>query len=244
MMTTTKHAKRFASSSRYSMSQTALTQTPHPATWALPRSRMPEGAIAMIICSCNVLSDHDARLRLLRQAAECIVLALPGKTYVPTFSVRRRSRYSTSLAHPAARGSASRGQSRAKRNRIDPRSRPPRGKCLARDCGHTGWGTHDKRLAGISSPSRVRFRSGRLSRPEGHWGMPAAGVFIGKCRASSCWYLCWYRQQSTTKLVSNSKGYGSRQLSARGTTEKNNNNNNNLSQWFDSGFLRKTFAMH
>ncbi|MHC2331689.1 hypothetical protein [Bradyrhizobium sp. USDA 4454] len=60
-MTTTKHAKRFASSSRYSMSQTALTQTPHPATWALPRSRMPEGAIAMIICSCNVLSDHDVR---------------------------------------------------------------------------------------------------------------------------------------------------------------------------------------
>jgi hypothetical protein len=61
MLTTTKRAKRFASSSSYSMSRTALTWTPHPATWVLLRSRMPEGAIGMIICSCNVISDHDVR---------------------------------------------------------------------------------------------------------------------------------------------------------------------------------------
>jgi hypothetical protein len=35
--------------------------------------------------------------------------------------------------------------------------------------GHNGWGTHDETLPdGISSQSRVRFRSGRLWRPERH----------------------------------------------------------------------------
>jgi hypothetical protein len=45
-------------------------------------------------------------------------------------------------------------------------------------------------------------------------------IFASEYRASSCWYLCWYRQQSTIKVVSNSNGYGSRQLSARGTKMK------------------------
>jgi hypothetical protein len=45
-------------------------------------------------------------------------------------------------------------------------------------------------------------------------------IFVGEYRASSCWYLCWYRQQSTMKVTSNSNGYGSRQLSARGTRMK------------------------
>jgi hypothetical protein len=51
--------------------------------------------------------------------------------------------------------------------------------------------------------------------------VPAAGkpavLFLSEYRASSCWYLCWYRQQSTTKVTSNSNCYASKQLSARGT---------------------------
>jgi hypothetical protein len=42
-------------------------------------------------------------------------------------------------------------------------------------------------------------------------------IFVGEYRASSCWYLCWYRQQSTIKVTSNSNGYGTKRLPARGT---------------------------
>jgi hypothetical protein len=52
-------------------------------------------------------------------------------------------------------------------------------------------------------------------------GVSAAGsllfYFCRQIPRVICWYLCWYRQQSTTKVVSDSNGYGSRQLSARGT---------------------------
>ncbi|UPJ49070.1 hypothetical protein IVB30_39880 [Bradyrhizobium sp. 200] len=33
-------------------------------------------------------------------------------------------------------------------------------------------------------------------------------IFASRYRASSCWYYCWYQQQSMTKIVSNSNGYG------------------------------------
>src|SRR5437870_2737780 len=36
-------------------------------------------------------------------------------------------------------------------------------------------------------------------------------------RASSCWYSCWYRQQSTKKITLHSNGYGGGRVSARGT---------------------------
>jgi hypothetical protein len=39
-------------------------------------------------------------------------------------------------------------------------------------------------------------------------------------RASSCWYFCWYRQQSTKKITLHSNGYGSGRVSAKGTTKK------------------------
>jgi hypothetical protein len=42
-------------------------------------------------------------------------------------------------------------------------------------------------------------------------------IFVGEYRASSCWYLCWYRQQSTIKVTLNSNGYGTKGLPARGT---------------------------
>jgi hypothetical protein len=45
-------------------------------------------------------------------------------------------------------------------------------------------------------------------------------IFASEYRASSCWYLCWYRQQSTTKMVSNSNGYSTKRLPARGTKLK------------------------
>jgi hypothetical protein len=32
--------------------------------------------------------------------------------------------------------------------------------------------------------------------------------------------LCWYRQQSTIKVTSNSDGYGTKRLPARGTRHK------------------------
>ncbi|MGY3487105.1 hypothetical protein ACVW1C_004988 [Bradyrhizobium sp. USDA 4011] len=48
-------------------------------------------------------------------------------------------------------------------------------------------------------------------------------IFVGECRASSCWYLCWYQQQSTIKLISNSSGYGSKRLPARGHHAENIN---------------------
>jgi hypothetical protein len=44
-------------------------------------------------------------------------------------------------------------------------------------------------------------------------------IFASEYRASSCWYLCWYRQQSTMKVTSNSNGYGIRRLPARGTNQ-------------------------
>jgi hypothetical protein len=44
--------------------------------------------------------------------------------------------------------------------------------------------------------------------------------FFQLIRASACWYFCWYRQQSATKIVSNSIAYGNRRLSARGTRLK------------------------
>jgi hypothetical protein len=50
-------------------------------------------------------------------------------------------------------------------------------------------------------------------------GVPAAGsllfIFVDEYRAPSCWYLCWYRQQSTIKVTSNSNGYGTKRLPAR-----------------------------
>jgi hypothetical protein len=71
---------------------------------------------------------------------------------------------------------------------------------------------------------RVRFRSGRLCSPERHrrarCGKACGFIFVGEYRASSCWYLCWYRQQSTTKVGSNSNGYASKQLSARGVAKR------------------------
>src|SRR5207244_4980179 len=39
-------------------------------------------------------------------------------------------------------------------------------------------------------------------------------------RASSCWYSCWYRQQSTKKITLHSNGYGGGRVSARGTRLK------------------------
>ncbi len=45
-------------------------------------------------------------------------------------------------------------------------------------------------------------------------------IFASEYRASSCWYLCWYRQQSTMKVTSKSNGYGIRRLPARGTKPK------------------------
>jgi hypothetical protein len=36
--------------------------------------------------------------------------------------------------------------------------------------------------------------------------------------AATCWYLCWYQQQLTMKLTSNSIAYGTKRLPARGTT--------------------------
>jgi hypothetical protein len=47
-----------------------------------------------------------------------------------------------------------------------------------------------------------------------------AGLFFQLIRASACWYLCWYRQQSPIKVTSNSDGYGTKRLPARGTTVK------------------------
>ena len=65
-------------------------------------------------------------------------------------------------------------------------------------------------LFGISGQSRVRFRSGRLWSLERHrrarCAKPAVFIFVGEYRASSCWYLCWYRQQSTDKMNLESDG--------------------------------------
>lgn len=41
--------------------------------------------------------------------------------------------------------------------------------------------------------------------------------FACQSRPSACWYFCWYRQQSATKIISNSISYGIRRLPARGT---------------------------
>ncbi len=41
--------------------------------------------------------------------------------------------------------------------------------------------------------------------------------FLSANHASSCWYLCWYRQQYKKKFAFDSIGYGTRRLSARGT---------------------------
>ena len=42
-------------------------------------------------------------------------------------------------------------------------------------------------------------------------------IFVGEYRASSCWYLCWYRQLCNKKFTFNSNGYGIRELPARPT---------------------------
>jgi len=61
--------------------------------------------------------------------------------------------------------------------------------------------------------ARVRFRARQFCRRKRVAASPlpeaCCFIFVGEYRASSCWYLCWYRQQSTTKAVSNSNGYGS-----------------------------------
>ena len=69
-----------------------------------------------------------------------------------------------------------------------------------------------------SKQSRVRFRSGRLWRPERRACCRGAYCFIfaSYYRASSCWYFRWYRPPSTMKTISNSNGYGIRRLPARG----------------------------
>jgi len=66
--------------------------------------------------------------------------------------------------------------------------------------------------------SRLDFESEPGSIPVGAivetgtaWGVPAAGepayfIFASQYRASACWYFCWYRQQSTMKIASNSNG--------------------------------------
>ena len=65
---------------------------------------------------------------------------------------------------------------------------------------------------------------GRLWGPEWHrrarCGKPAVLFFVGECPASSCWYLCWYRQQCKKISTFNSNGYGIKRLSARGTKLK------------------------
>jgi hypothetical protein len=70
---------------------------------------------------------------------------------------------------------------------------------------------------------RAGFDSGRgeLWSPERHRRARCrkpAGLFLSANHASSCWYLCWYRQQYKKKFAFNSIGYGTRRLSARGTT--------------------------
>jgi hypothetical protein len=91
-----------------------------------------------------------------------------------------------------------------------------------------GWGTHDKSLplTSRSIPPGVRVRAGfdsgqgELWSPERHRRARCrkpAGLFLSANHASSCWYLCWYRQQYKKKFAFNSIGYGTRRLSARGT---------------------------
>jgi hypothetical protein len=70
---------------------------------------------------------------------------------------------------------------------------------------------------------RAGFDSGRgeLWSPERHRRARCrkpAGLFLSANHASSCWYLCWYRQQYKKKFAFNSIGYGTRRLSARAPT--------------------------
>jgi hypothetical protein len=79
--------------------------------------------------------------------------------------------------------------------------------------------------AGISSQSRVRFRSRRLWRPERRGARLRVGepaIYFSRLTpcASLCWYSCWYRQQSKIKPYSSSNSYGATLLSARGTKLK------------------------
>jgi hypothetical protein len=97
--------------------------------------------------------------------------------------------------------------------------------------GHTRRCTHGRILScprdiklvrSDGSQSRVRFRLGRLSRPEGMGRACCRGaccfIFVSWIhRASSCWYFCWYPQRLTDKMNLNSDGYGNRRLPARGT---------------------------
>jgi hypothetical protein len=41
--------------------------------------------------------------------------------------------------------------------------------------------------------------------------------FCQLCRASACWYSCWYREELAKKNTSYSNGYGISRVSARGT---------------------------
>ena len=58
------------------------------------------------------------------------------------------------------------------------------------------------------------------SAPDLGGAVEAPNSVHGLAQHPACWYLCWYRQQSTMKVTSNSNGYGIRPLPARGTTEK------------------------
>ena len=133
------------------------------------------------------------------------------------------------IGRPADRGSSSldqrfRRRSRAKRNRVDPRSRPARGKCLAR---HKILPRPRDIMLGRS---RREFESKPSSIPVGAIGEPGTAwarllpwsLLFYFCqllpRASPCWYFCWYRQPLTMKTNSKSNGYRIGLLPARGTT--------------------------
>ncbi len=68
--------------------------------------------------------------------------------------------------------------------------------------------------SGSSGQSWVRFRSERICVVRNGIGVPAAGglpfLFLPANRASSCWYLCWYRQPYKKTCSFNSIGYGTR----------------------------------
>jgi hypothetical protein len=72
--------------------------------------------------------------------------------------------------------------------------------------------------AGISSQSRVRFRSRRLWRPERHGARLRAGapaILFLPAIPRVVLLVFWYRQQLTKKITLHSNGYGSGRVSAR-----------------------------
>jgi bacterioferritin-associated ferredoxin len=83
-MTTMKRAKTTPTtfrvvlelSDRYRrMCRKLLISAPDPAIWRSHDPRMPEGALRTIICSCNVISDHDVREAVLSADAELCSIA-------------------------------------------------------------------------------------------------------------------------------------------------------------------------